>query len=145
MRALPSWSITLLSVLLVTAAWIGVTSLGLVRDIFLPGPADVWSGFLELIDDGYRGRPLLLHIGHKPVSRWRWASSAGRSSARLLGLAMGYMPRLNALARAVHRVPPPAAATRLPGAADRLVRHRRDQQDHHAVPGRPAGLRGRGA
>ena len=37
MRVLPSWSITLLSMLLVTGAWIGVTSSGLVRDLFLPG------------------------------------------------------------------------------------------------------------
>jgi ABC-type nitrate/sulfonate/bicarbonate transport system permease component len=41
MRIFPVWTITLLSVLLVTTAWIGVTAGGLVRDLFLPGPLDV--------------------------------------------------------------------------------------------------------
>ena len=64
MRSIPNWTVTILSILLVTAAWIGgVTSGGLVRDLFLPGPADVWSGLMELMDDGYKGRPLLLHMG----------------------------------------------------------------------------------
>jgi ABC-type nitrate/sulfonate/bicarbonate transport system permease component len=41
MRMSPPWMITVLSVLLVTTAWIGVTAGGLVRDLFLPGPLDV--------------------------------------------------------------------------------------------------------
>lgn len=98
MRVLPSWSITLLSMLLVTGAWIGVTSSGLVRDLFLPGPADVWSGFLELLDDGYRGSPLLLHIG---MSLYRVGAgfAGGALVGTVLGLGMGYIPRLNAIAR----------------------------------------------
>lgn len=98
MRVLPAWSITLLSVLVVTAAWIGVTSTGLVRDLFLPSPADVWSGFQELLDDGYRGSPLLLHIG---MSLYRVGAGfvGGALAGTALGLGMGYMPRLNAIAR----------------------------------------------
>jgi len=98
MRVLPSWSITLLSMLLVTGAWIGATNSGLVRDLFLPGPADVWSGFLELLDDGYRGSPLLLHIG---MSLYRVGAGfvAGAVVGTVLGLGMGYTPRLNAIAR----------------------------------------------
>ena len=37
MRTLPSWVITLLSMAVVLAIWIGITSGGLVRDLFLPG------------------------------------------------------------------------------------------------------------
>ena len=98
MRVLPSWSITLLSMLLVTGAWIGMTSSGFVRDLFLPGPADVWSGFLELLDDGYRGSPLLLHIG---MSLYRVGAGfvGGALVCTVLGLGMGYIPRLNAIAR----------------------------------------------
>jgi taurine transport system permease protein len=97
MRIFPVWAITLLSVLLVTTAWIGVTAGGLVRDLFLPGPLDVWSGLMELIDDGYKGRPLLLHVG---MSLYRVGAGfvTGALAGTLLGMGMGYMPRLNALA-----------------------------------------------
>jgi len=102
MRALPTWGITLMSVLVVTAAWIGVTSSGLVRDLFLPGPADVWSGFLELIDDGYRGRSLLVHVG---ISLYRVGAGflSGAIVGTMLGLGMGYTPRLNAIERRLPR------------------------------------------
>jgi taurine transport system permease protein len=97
MRIFPVWTITLLSVLLVTIAWIGVTAGGLVRDLFLPGPLDVWPGLMELIDDGYKGRPLLLHVG---MSLYRVGAGfvTGALAGTLLGMGMGYMPRLNALA-----------------------------------------------
>lgn len=97
MRTLPAWTITVLSVLLVTAAWIGVTTGGLVRDLFLPGPLDVWSGLMELIDDGYKGRPLVLHVG---MSLYRVGAGfvTGALVGTLLGLGMGYIPKLNALA-----------------------------------------------
>ena len=96
MRALPSWTVTLLSVLVVVAAWIGVTSSGIVRDLFLPGPQDVWSGFTELLADGYRGHPLIDHVG---VSLMRVAVGfvTGALAGTLLGLGMGYAPKLNAL------------------------------------------------
>jgi taurine transport system permease protein len=97
MRIFPVWTITVLSVLLVTAAWIGVTAGGLVRDLFLPGPLDVWSGLMELIDDGYKGRPLLIHVG---MSLYRVGAGfvTGALVGTLLGMGMGYVPRLNALA-----------------------------------------------
>ncbi len=96
-RTVPSWAVTLLSMAVVVAAWVGVTSGGLVRDLFLPGPVDLWSGFLELVEDGYKGRPLLEHIG---ASLFRVAAGflTGAAAGTLLGLGMGYAPRLNALA-----------------------------------------------
>jgi taurine transport system permease protein len=89
MRIPPAWTITVLSVLLVTAAWIGVTAGGLVRDLFLPGPLDVWSGLMELIDDGYKGRPLLTHVG---MSLYRVGAGFGTGAlaGTLLGMGMGY-------------------------------------------------------
>ena len=97
MRVLPAWTVTVLSVLFVTACWIGVTSGGLVRDLFLPGPLDVWSGLMELIEDGYRGRSLLLHVG---MSLYRVGAGfvTGALVGTLLGLGMGYVPRVNAVA-----------------------------------------------
>ncbi len=83
--------------IVVAALWIGVTSGGLVRDLFLPGPVDVWDGLMELLQDGYKGRPLLEHIG---ISLFRVLTGflSGAAVGTLLGLGMGYMPRLNAIA-----------------------------------------------
>ncbi len=96
-RHLPSWAITLASVALVFAVWFGVTEGGLVRDLFLPSPADLWSGFVELLDDGYKGRPLLVHVGDS-LFRVGAGFVTGVAAGTLLGLAMGYLPRLDALA-----------------------------------------------
>ncbi len=81
----------------VVALWIGVTSSGMVRDLFLPGPVDVWGGFVELVQDGYKGRPLLEHIG---ISLFRVLTGflSGALIGTALGLGMGYMPKLNAIA-----------------------------------------------
>ncbi len=71
------------------AVWVGITSGGLVRDLFLPGPVDLWDGFMELVQDGYKGRPLLEHVG---MSLFRVAAGflTGAAAGTLLGLGMGY-------------------------------------------------------
>ena len=96
-RTWPAWSISLLSMLCVAALWTAVTRGGLVRDLFLPGPSDLFDGFLELVDEGYKGRPLLLHIG---MSLFRVLAGflGGALAGTLLGLGMGYWRPLNALA-----------------------------------------------
>ncbi len=96
-RSFPAWAITLASITIVLCAWIGVTEGGLVRDLFLPGPADLWSGFLELIEDGYKGRPLLVHVGDS-LCRVGAGFVTGVAAGSLLGLAMGTLPKLDALA-----------------------------------------------
>ena len=97
MRAVPSWAVTLGSLLLVAAAWYGVTAAGLVRDLFLPGPADFWDGLQELLDEGYKGRPLWLHIGMS-LFRVLAGFATGAAVGTALGLGMGYLPTLDALA-----------------------------------------------
>ena len=96
-RTWPSWAVTLSAMIAVAAIWVGVTSGGLVRDLFLPGPADVWDGLMELVQDGYKGRPLLEHLG---ISLFRVLTGflSGAAVGTLLGLGMGYLPRLNAVA-----------------------------------------------
>lgn len=96
-RALPLWSITALSAALLLAAWIAATSGGLVSDLFLPGPGEVWQGFMELVRYGYKGRPLLDHIG---LSLMRVGAGfiTGTIVGTLLGLGMGFAPTLDALA-----------------------------------------------
>lgn len=79
------------------ALWVGVTSGGLVRDLFLPGPLDVWDGFRELMQEGYKGRTLLEHMG---VSLMRVGAGfvSGAVMGTGLGLAMGYWRRVDAAA-----------------------------------------------
>lgn len=96
-QALPNWAVTLLAVALVLAAWICVTSGGLVRDLFLPGPVDVWSGFQDLLDEGYKGRSLLEHIGMS-LMRVLAGFLTGALVGTALGLAMGCLRPLDALA-----------------------------------------------
>ncbi len=97
LRALPSWCIAALSLAAVGAIWTAVTGLGLVRDLFLPGPLDVWSGLRELVDDGYRGRPLLLHVGMS-LTRVAAGFLTGAAAGTLLGLGMGWSRRIDAVA-----------------------------------------------
>lgn len=97
MRTLPTWAITLASILLAGLLWVGLTEGGLVRDLFLPAPADLWSGVAELFDEGYKGRPLLEHAGISLV-RVGAGFLTGALVGTALGLGMGYLPRLNALA-----------------------------------------------
>ena len=97
MRALPSWAITAFSFTLLMAAWVGVTSGGLVRDLFLPGPLDVWDGLIELVQEGYKGRSLLEHMGMS-LLRVMAGFLTGAAAGTLLGLGMGYAPRLDAAA-----------------------------------------------
>ena len=96
-RSIPAWAITLASIAVVLCAWVGVTEGGLVRDLFLPSPADLWSGFLELLEDGYKGRPLLVHVGDS-LFRVGAGFVTGVATGTLLGLAMGYLPKLDAVA-----------------------------------------------
>lgn len=96
-RALPSWTITLLSAALLLAAWIGATSGGLVRDLFLPGPLDLWTGLTELVEEGYKGRSLLEHMGMS-LLRVSAGFLTGAAVGTVLGLGMGYAPRLDAAA-----------------------------------------------
>jgi taurine transport system permease protein len=97
MRRISSPVITLASILCAVLLWVGITKGGLVRDLFLPGPADLWGGFNDLLEDGYKGRPLLEHAG---MSLFRVGSGflTGAVVGTLLGLGMGYLPRLNAMA-----------------------------------------------
>ena len=119
-------------------AWVAVTSTGLIRDLFLPGPADLWFGFSELMEEGYKGRTDAEHLGMS-LLRVGAGFLTGALAGTVLGLAMGVSRRLDAAAAPFVEFLRPLAAARLSGAADRLARHRREQQDHHALPRRPAG------
>lgn len=96
-RRVPSWAITFGSIGVVFLLWFGITEGGLIRDLFLPSPADLWSGFNDLLEEGYKGRPLWVHIGDS-LFRVGAGFATGVAVGTVLGLAMGYLPRVDALA-----------------------------------------------
>lgn len=95
-RGVPAWVVTLLAMAAVLAMWVGATSGGFVRDLFLPGPADLWSGMQELIEEGYKGRSLLEHIGTS-LLRVCAGFVTGAIVGTLLGLGMGSVRWLDAV------------------------------------------------
>jgi taurine transport system permease protein len=90
------WHFTLLSVAVLAGVWIAVTSSGRVRDLFLPGPALLWSGFLDLAENGYKSRPLWVHIAYS-LERVLLGFGTGAAFGIVLGLAMGYYRKVDAI------------------------------------------------
>ena len=82
--------------LAVLALWIGLTWHGTVSDLFLPGPGELWSAFLDLWTDGYKSASLGGHIADS-LTRVLAGFGTGALVGTALGLAMGYLPILDAL------------------------------------------------
>ncbi len=54
--------ISLASVVVVLLVWYTVTALNWVNPLFLPSPIAVWSAFIEILRNGYKGNSLGYHI-----------------------------------------------------------------------------------
>jgi taurine transport system permease protein len=91
-----NWRFTLLSVAMLGTIWIALTSSGRVSDLFLPGPALLWSGFIDLLENGYKSRPLWVHLSYS-LERVLLGFVTGAVFGTLLGLAMGYYRRVDAI------------------------------------------------
>ena len=89
--------VTLLSVGLVLAVWVGVTETGLVSDLFLPPPGELWEALTDLIQNGYKGYSLQAQIGFS-LGRVLGGFLTGAVAGTALGLWMGVSPRVEALA-----------------------------------------------
>jgi taurine transport system permease protein len=87
--------LSILSVLLVLAAWYFVTAFAVVPEVLLPGPAEVFATFIDILRNGYRETTLL-----ENSAATLWRCGAGFLLACLtgvpLGLAMGYSPTTRA-------------------------------------------------
>src|SRR5262249_22480122 len=88
---------TALSAAVLIAAWIGLSWGGVVSDLFLPGPDELWAALLDLLDEGYKSRPLWEHIVDSLIRVFAGFGS-GALLGTLLGLAMGYFRAIDALA-----------------------------------------------
>ncbi|WP_428483832.1 ABC transporter permease [Rhodopila sp.] len=89
------WLVTLASVLLVFGLWALVTQTGLVNDLFLPSPGEVVAGLLDLAANGYAGATLPHDILISLV-RVLAGFLTGAALGTLIGLGMGYAPRIDA-------------------------------------------------
>jgi taurine transport system permease protein len=72
-----------------------VTEGGLVDELFLPGPALLWDGLIDLLENGYRSRTIWEHAGLS-LERVLAGFITGALVGTLLGLAMGYNRRIEA-------------------------------------------------
>lgn len=78
---------------LMFAGWQFVSTSGMVSEVVLPTPAAAWSGFWDLVDNGYHGWTL---AGHARLSLQRVSLGflTGSFVGTMLGLAMGYDRRI---------------------------------------------------
>lgn len=91
-----SQALSLISIAVALLTWFLVTNLGLVDPLFFPSPQSVWAAFVNIVQNGYKGRPLLAHIG---ASMWRLLIAFVMSFglAVPLGLASGYFKPVQAI------------------------------------------------
>jgi taurine transport system permease protein len=78
------------------ALWLAAAQLSWVSDLFLPGPAEVWAAFLDLLQNGYKSRPLWDHAALS-LERVLGGFITGTILGTLLGLGMGYSLKLEAV------------------------------------------------
>ena len=91
------WMATVVMALALIAGWLWLTLGGVVRDLFLPPPGELWDAFVDLLQEGYKSRPLWEHIVDSLI-RVFVGFGAGAAVGTLLGLLMGYFPTVDALA-----------------------------------------------
>ena len=77
------------SVLIICTLWFVSTALEWVNPLFLPAPASVWTAFLEICRDGYKGSPLIFHI-YESLYRLVIALFLATVTAIPLGLVCGF-------------------------------------------------------
>ena len=78
-----------LAVALFFVAWQGVASARIWSSLFLPGPVDVWSAFIELVNDGELATDIAVS-GQEFVIGYALAAIVGIP----FGLLLGWYPRL---------------------------------------------------
>lgn len=88
-------AISLASVLVILLLWSLSTSLKWVDPLFLPSPTAVWSAFVEIVQDGYKGNSLLYHI-FQSMYRLAIALVLAVITAIPLGMLCGFSKQVRA-------------------------------------------------
>ena len=84
------------SIVLALVIWSVVTNLKLVDPLFFPSPQSVWDAFINILQNGYKGRPLIQHIGSS-MGRLAIAFVLALGTAVPIGLASGYFKPVQAI------------------------------------------------
>ncbi len=87
--------ISLGSVAALFILWTVVSKLQVVDDMFLPSPAAVWAAFLDILQNGYKGTSLFMHIAESMIRLFS-AFFLAVVTAIPLGLISGYSPKIRA-------------------------------------------------
>jgi taurine transport system permease protein len=90
------WIATAASVSILLVAWLALTQTGLVSDLFMPGPGELWSALTDLVEEGYKSRTLLEHVSDS-MMRVLVGFGLGALVGTFLGLLMGYVPVIDAI------------------------------------------------
>jgi taurine transport system permease protein len=96
MRLRSPWIATAVSVVVLVVGWIYLSWGGVVSDLFLPGPDELWDAAVDLVQNGYKSAPLWQHIADSLIRVFA-GFGTGAVVGTLLGLAMGYFPTVDAL------------------------------------------------
>jgi taurine transport system permease protein len=91
------WLATALTACALIALWLWLTLSGVVSDLFLPPPGELWDALVDLVQNGYKSRSLWEHVADSLI-RVIVGFGAGAAVGTLLGLAMGYFRTIDALA-----------------------------------------------
>jgi len=91
-----NFSISILTGVVIFVLWTIVTKEGKISSIIFPSPSDVWSSFLDLLKDGYKGYTLWEHLSAS-LRRLFTAYIIAVAVAIPLGLISGYFERIRAV------------------------------------------------
>ncbi|MDJ0661116.1 MAG: ABC transporter permease subunit [Crocosphaera sp.] len=88
--------LSLLSIIFVLLLWNISTHQQWVNSLFVPSPQTVWKTFLDILQKGYKNKPLILHIF---ASLWRLGLAFGLAflAAIPLGILSGYFKTIQAI------------------------------------------------
>lgn len=86
-----SRGLTILTALVIFAAWFIESNYGGVKQSLLPSPQSVWNAFVSICRDGYKNYTFLQHLGAS-MARLLGAFGLAIVTAVPLGLASGYSP-----------------------------------------------------
>ena len=88
--------ISVLTFVVLGLAWYIVTKFELVSEVFIPSPAKVLNCFVDTLFNGYKGYPLMKHLGDS-MFRLLTAFAIAMITAIPLGLASGYNSKIRAV------------------------------------------------
>ena len=95
-RGVPDIAYSVGAIVLLLAVWFVASRSSFIKPGYLPTPEDLWTTFVDLVKNGYQGRPLLEHIG---ISLFRSLTGfvLGVLVGVPLGLFTGYSRRAGAM------------------------------------------------